>query len=137
MKISDMQIAAKQAMTIERVARFEVGMVQSITVTAHMHSVSAEGRNNTVSIRVLEDDPRFATLDAMIREEAVSEKTKAEAALTALGVAVEVPQEVKDAAAADAAAGKAAYDDALERNRIKKIMAEAAAAAKSEKKAKA
>jgi hypothetical protein len=135
MKTDEMRVAAAHAEMVERVAKFEVSEIQSITVQANVFSRSGQdGRTPTVALRVEAGDPRYSTLDAMLKAEAATRKAAAEAKLGELGMSHEVDQAVLDVTRADSLAAKEQHAVLIERNRQKRILAEALEA---EKKAKA
>jgi predicted transcriptional regulator len=135
MKTDEMRVAAAQAELVERVAKFEVSEIQSITVQANVFSRSGpDGRSPTVALRVEAGDPRYVTLEAMLKAEAATRKSEAETKLAELGMSHEVDQAVLDVTRADSLAAKEQHAVLIERNRQKRILAEALEA---EKKAKA
>lgn len=136
MNTKEMMEAANKAAIVDRVAKFEVGLIQSITLQANMHGQGPDGRQATVALRVEPGDPRFGPLEALLKSEATAQKTAAETDLVAAGVTIAVDQAELDAHAAASAAAKAEYDQLVERNRQKRILAEALAA-DAAKKAKA
>jgi hypothetical protein len=129
MKSTDMQKLSQHAAVLERVAMFGVSEIQSITVQANMHGSSPDARQRlNIGIRIDPSDPRFATLKQILDEEAAKQKTAAEAALSDMNMAVEPDPDLIEAVRQDSVAGKALFEDQVERNRIKKITADALAA---------
>jgi hypothetical protein len=128
MKTDEMRVAAAHAEMVERVAKFEVSEIQSITVQANVFSRSGQdGRTPTVALRVEAGDPRYSTLEAMLKAEAATRKADAETKLAAFGMAHEVDQAVLDATRADSLEAKEQHAVLIERNRQKRILAEALA----------
>jgi hypothetical protein len=129
MKTDDLKKAANYSDIVEKCSKFDVSLIQSITVQANTHAQRSDS-GNIVAVRIWPDDPRYAALEALLRAESADQKTKAEAELTKIGLTVVVDQAVVDQAQADSVAAKAIFDDNMERIRLKKIVAEAVAAGK-------
>jgi len=124
MKANDMAALSNAAQVLNSVAKFEVTEIGSITVQANvLRSDPGNGRDTgSVAIRVFPDDPKFAQLEAMLRDNAASTKAQATAALAAANIAVEIDQAEIDAVRVDTAAAKAQLEDLKARNAAKAAM---------------
>ena len=119
MKPSDAQDAANQSAIVDCTSKFGVELIQSIIVQSQLYSTTFDSRAVAVSIRVFPGDPRFDALETMLRDEAESQKTAAQAKLTALGISVAVDQATLDETATKALEAKTEHEALLERNRLK------------------
>lgn len=106
MKVDEIAALANHSATVDNVSRFEVTEIGSITVQANLLLTAPQGGRAAVALRVFPDDDRFAILESMLRDHATTKKTEAVAALSAVGITVEVDQAHLDAVMADTNAAK-------------------------------
>lgn len=128
MKASDLQKLNHHAMVLDRIAKFKVGEIQSITIQANMLSKNPGNRGeDAIGLRIDESDPRFQAVLDMLMGEATAQEEASKQVLTDAGMTPTVDAQSVAAYAASAQEARKEYNVVKERNRQKRLLEKALA----------